>query len=104
MQRRDVLKLGGAAAAAGALGLHSRPGLAEADPVKTVVSGPGHIVKVHMEGMRSGIFPDPKASRLMVDKAVTVKREKIGQVIGQIDAASMVEIERRLAVFLGIAK
>ena len=45
-----------------------------------------------------------KPSQVMVDKAVTVTRETIGQVIGQIDAASMVEIERRLAVFLGIAK
>ncbi len=45
-----------------------------------------------------------KTSQVMVDKAVTVKREKIGQTIGRIDADAMVAIERSLAVFLGIAK
>lgn len=45
-----------------------------------------------------------KISQVMVDKAMTVKREKLGQAFGRIDAATMVEIERCLAVFLGIAK
>lgn len=45
-----------------------------------------------------------QASQVMIDKAVTVKRDKLGHVIGRIDANAMVEVERCLAVFLGIAK
>ncbi len=45
-----------------------------------------------------------KPSQVMVDKAMTVKRDKVGQVFGRIDADAMVEVERCLVVFLGIAK
>ena len=45
-----------------------------------------------------------KPSQVMVDKAMTVKREKAGPVFGRIDADALVEVERCLAVFLGIAK
>ena len=45
-----------------------------------------------------------KPSQVMVDKAMTVKHDKVGQPFGRIDVDSMVEIERCLAVFLGIAK
>ena len=45
-----------------------------------------------------------KLSQVMVDKAMTVKRDKLGQSFGRIDADAMVEVERCLAVFLGIAK
>jgi mRNA interferase MazF len=45
-----------------------------------------------------------KPSQVMIDKAVTVKRDKIGQAFGHIDANTLVEVERCLAVFLGIAK
>ncbi|PPB82860.1 mRNA interferase MazF [Mycetohabitans endofungorum] len=45
-----------------------------------------------------------KPSQVMVDKAMTVKRDKIGQAFGRINANAMVEVERCLAVFLGIAK
>jgi mRNA interferase MazF len=44
-----------------------------------------------------------KPSQVMVDKAMTVKRDKIGPAFGHIDADSLVEVERCLAVFLGIA-
>ena len=43
-------------------------------------------------------------SQIMVDTVMTVKRDKIGSVFGHIDADTMVEVERCLAVFLGIAK
>jgi mRNA interferase MazF len=43
-------------------------------------------------------------SQIMVDKAMTVKRDKLGPGFGRIDADVMVEVERCLAVFLGIAK
>ena len=45
-----------------------------------------------------------KPSQIMVDKAMTVSRSKVGQSFGRIDADAMIEVERCLAVFLGIAK
>jgi mRNA interferase MazF len=45
-----------------------------------------------------------KPSQVMVDKAMTVKRDKLGQSFGHIDADALVEVERCLAVFLGIVK
>lgn len=45
-----------------------------------------------------------KTSQVMLDKTMTVKRDKIGPVFGHVDVDTMVEIERCLAVFLGIAK
>ena len=45
-----------------------------------------------------------KSSQVMIDKAMTVKREKLGLAFGRIDGDVMVEVERCLAVFLGIAK
>lgn len=45
-----------------------------------------------------------KPSQVMVDKAMTVKRDKVGPVLGHIEAEALVEVERCLAVFLGIAK
>lgn len=44
-----------------------------------------------------------KPSQVMVDKALTIKRDKVGPAFGHIDANSMIEVERCLAVFLGIA-
>jgi mRNA interferase MazF len=44
-----------------------------------------------------------KPSQVMVDKAMTVKRDKVGLAFGRIDADALVEVERCLAVFLGIA-
>lgn len=45
-----------------------------------------------------------KLSQVMLDKAMTVKRDKIGPAFGRIEADAMLEVERCLAVFLGIAK
>jgi len=45
-----------------------------------------------------------KASQVMADKAMTVKRDKVGSVVGRIEAEALVAVERSLAVFLGIAK
>ena len=46
-----------------------------------------------------------KPSQVMVDKAMTVKRDKVApNPFGCIDADALVEVERCLAVFLGIAK
>lgn len=43
-------------------------------------------------------------SQVMVDKAMTVRRDKVGPVFGRIDEDLLVEVERRLAIFIGIAK
>ncbi len=45
-----------------------------------------------------------KPSQVMVDKAVTVLRDKVGPAFGRIDTTLLTEVERCLAVFLGIAK
>jgi len=45
-----------------------------------------------------------KPSQVMIDKTMTVKRDKVGSAFGRISAEQLVEIERRLAVFLGIAR
>ena len=45
-----------------------------------------------------------KPSQVMVDKAMTVKRDKLGEVFGSASDAAMLEIGRCLAVFLGIAR
>lgn len=45
-----------------------------------------------------------KPSQVMLDKVMTVKRDKIGPSFGRIEADAMLEVERCLAVFLGIAK
>jgi len=42
-------------------------------------------------------------SEVMVDKAHTVARDKVGRVIGQLDDAAMLAVNRALAVFLGFA-
>ncbi len=59
--------------------------------------------------LRITIQPSPenglqKLSQVVVDKTLTVKRDKIGPAFGRIDADALVEVERCLAVFLGIAK
>ena len=44
-----------------------------------------------------------QASQVMVDKAMTVVRSKVGPAFGHLPPQTLVEVERRLAVFLGIA-
>jgi mRNA interferase MazF len=43
-------------------------------------------------------------SQVMIDKAMTVRRERLGDAFGRVAVDAMLEIERRLALFLGIAK
>jgi mRNA interferase MazF len=45
-----------------------------------------------------------KPSQVMVDKVMTVKRDKVKSPFGRIDADSLVAVERCMAVLLGIAK
>jgi mRNA interferase MazF len=44
-----------------------------------------------------------KPSQVMVDKALAVKRERLGEPFGHLEDESMLAVTRALAVFLGIA-
>ena|SRR5690348_6728499 len=44
-----------------------------------------------------------RVSQVQVDKVVTVRRERVGGVIGRLDDATMLKVNRSLAVFIGIA-
>jgi mRNA interferase MazF len=66
----------------------------------TLIAAPLLRVTVHPSA-ENGL---QKPSQVMVDKAVTVKRDKVGPAFGRIDADALVEVERCLAVFLGIAR
>ena len=44
-----------------------------------------------------------RVSQVQVDKAMTVARERVGAVIGRLDDATMLRVNRALAVFVGIA-
>ena len=44
-----------------------------------------------------------KTSQVMVDKTHTVPRDKIGTVLGHLDDATMLSVDRALALFLGFA-
>ncbi len=45
-----------------------------------------------------------KTSQVMVDKVMTVRREKMGSLLGRVEPERMLEIERCLAIFLGVVK
>ena len=44
-----------------------------------------------------------KPSQVMVDKAMSVKRDRLGPAFGRLDDEAMLSVTRTLAVFLGIA-
>ena len=59
--------------------------------------------------LRLTIEPNPtnglrQRSQIMIDKAMTIMRTKTGDAFGRVDRNEMIEVDRRLAVFLGIAK
>ena len=45
-----------------------------------------------------------KASQIMIDKAITLRRQRIGAPFGMASDQIMLEVSRLLAVFLGIAR
>jgi mRNA interferase MazF len=58
--------------------------------------------------LRLTIQPDAdnglqKPSQVMIDKAMTVRRDRIGQHFGQLSDEAMMSVKRSLALFLGIA-
>lgn len=57
--------------------------------------------------IRPTVDPTPengliRPSQVQVDKAMTVKRERIGGVIGRLDDEAMLTVTRSLALFLGL--
>jgi len=44
-----------------------------------------------------------KPCQIQTDKAMTVKRDKVGSIIGQMDDATMLRVNRALAVWVGLA-
>lgn len=44
-----------------------------------------------------------RISQIQADKVMTVARERVGGVIGRLDDATMLKVNRSLAVFVGIA-
>jgi mRNA interferase MazF len=58
--------------------------------------------------VRITVDPSPenglqRISQIQVDKVMTVTRERVGGVIGRLDDATMLKVNRSLAVFIGIA-
>ena len=45
-----------------------------------------------------------RPSQIMIDKAMTVKRSRLGQAFGHLDEATVLEVDRALAVFLGLIR
>jgi mRNA interferase MazF len=66
----------------------------------TLVDAPLLRVTVHPDA-ENGLL---KTSQVMIDKVMTVNYDKLGSAFGSIGVDVMIEIERCLAVFLGIAK
>ena len=44
-----------------------------------------------------------RLSQVMIDKVMTVKRDKLGAVFGRLEDATLVSVNRSLALFLGFA-
>jgi mRNA interferase MazF len=44
-----------------------------------------------------------KTSQIMIDKAQTIPRSKIGKPVGRLDDSSLISVNRALALFLGFA-
>lgn len=44
-----------------------------------------------------------KPSQIMIDKIMTVKRDRLGDAIGKLDDETMLAVSRSLALFLGFA-
>jgi mRNA interferase MazF len=67
---------------------------------KTPVAAP--LLRVAVQpSARNGL---KKPSQIMVDKAMTIRRDRLDPAFGRIEADVLTEDERCLAVFLGIAK
>jgi mRNA interferase MazF len=66
----------------------------------TLVAAP--LLRITVQPSQSNGLQKP--SQVMIDKVLTVKRDKVGAVFGHIEPETLIEVERCLAVFLGIVK
>jgi mRNA interferase MazF len=65
----------------------------------TLVDAP--LIRLNVEpSNQNGLL---KKSQIMVDKIMTVKRDKIGDILGSVEDKTLLEATRLLAVFLGFA-
>ena len=58
--------------------------------------------------IRTTVLPSPenglrKPSQIMIDKTMSVRRDRLGPVFGRLETENMIAVTRSLAVFLGIA-
>ena len=65
----------------------------------TIVDTP--LIRIMVQPTPSNALNSP--SQIMIDKAMTLKREKIGRVFGSIEDETLIAVNRSLAVFLGLA-
>ena len=59
--------------------------------------------------IRIDVAPSPgnglrRLSQVMIDKAMTVRAERLGAPFGRLDDAALLAVSRALALFLGIAR
>ncbi len=79
----------------------------DAHPTVTVLLISSALVEAPL--LRVTVDPDETnglraPSQIMVDRAMTVMRGKVGPTFGRLGGDRMLEVERRLALFLGIAR
>ncbi|WP_105429384.1 type II toxin-antitoxin system PemK/MazF family toxin [Neorhizobium sp. T6_25] len=65
----------------------------------TIVDTP--LIRIMVQPTPSNALNSP--SQIMIDKAMTLKREKIGRVFGSIEDETLIAVNRSLAVFFGLA-
>ena len=78
----------------------------ETHPSVTVVPLSGTIVDAPVFRMTFDPTPENglrKVSQIMIDKVTSVRRDRLGAVIGRLGEDQMVKVTRALAVWLGIA-
>lgn len=93
------------------LASHARPSSSSSDQFAVTASVkvlllPSTLVDAPL--IRLNVEPTPenglqRPSQIMVDKPMTVKRERVGGAFGHLNDSAMVAVNRALAVFLGFS-
>lgn len=74
-------------------------------PSVTVLRLSGDVIPANLTRLAVGPSPENGLrvmSQIMIDKAVSVPREKIGEAFGQLDDDTMKAVSRALVAFLGL--
>jgi len=77
----------------------THPSIAVAPVTSTIVDAPLFRLTVdptNSNGLRS-------VSQIMVDKMTAIRRDKIGKAVGRLDDATMMRVNRAIALWLGLA-